>query len=62
MLVEAKDKSLFAVILESFDGEAPSAKGLFRAPHVFTRAVSGAGLGRVRIPPLSAFNTPQAQR
>ena len=28
-----------------------------RAPHVFIRAVSGAGLCRVRIPPLSAFNT-----
>lgn len=28
-----------------------------RVPHVFIRAVSGAGLCRVRIPPLSAFNT-----
>ena len=28
-----------------------------RVPHVFQRAVSGTGPCRVRIPPLSAFNT-----
>lgn len=47
----------FAVILESFDGEAPRRKVFSESAARFIRAVSGAGLCRVRIPPLSAFNT-----
>ena len=57
MLVEAKDKVFCSYTWKLWRG-SPSAKGLFRERRTFfIRAVSGAGLCRVRIPPLSAFNT-----
>lgn len=57
MLVEAKDKVFCQLYLKALTGKPLGERSFQRAPHVFIRAVSGAGLCRVRIPPLSAFNT-----
>jgi len=42
--------------LKALTGKPLGERSFQRVPHVFIRAVSGAGLCRVRIPPLSAFN------